>query len=773
MTAPRQIATLWIGGQLSWLEQLCLRSFVTRGHGITLYAYQDVQGVPEGVDLRDGREIIDTDDFIKYEKKDSFALFADYFRIVLTDRRPHVLWVDTDVYCVAPPDYPAGHVFGLESPSRINNAVLGLAPGSDLQRSLLEFMSDREPIPDFLPRRLREEYREAQTQGTPVHVSRMPWGVWGPMAITHFAKQHGVTDQAHPQDAFYPVHFRDKGDFLEQPETVWRKLTERTTALHLWASNKRALGGQYNGLAPAHSFLDMLCRAEGIDPAASPIVERGRLRYDANQVQGAAIPAAAPPPTPASMNPASINQAEDFSAVIAALDLDDVTQMADVGGTAPGLCLALFHRFDCDLNCFDMVAGGTFSDQTSPSAQAWYDSLRAANVPAARLRIVQNLDDVTPQDVIATLDGFGVRHKIAALAPMLDKALPVGSRLILDIRKGSGAFPFLRARGNANTVSEGQVDGRQQFRVVLSAEPSSTTAQTAPKQDTSNKNSWASIATDLAGPQGWFREGENHSFLHVPRGDTLVVTFDNLDIAMEKRDDRRPWGWSFIEQQGWSALGVMAGGWTWFRDPFVSDTFDELRESGFFEKFLRVVFYGASMGGYGATAFSAACPGAHVVAISPQSTLDKTIVPWEARYKVAWGQDFSGPYGDAALSSQSAASVNLLYDPYVKADAAHAARFEGQNVTRWRCPLLGHRLGSSLNQMGVLKDVVYQAVEGSLTPDAFRQLLRARREFPRYQRELANLALERNHEALALRVADHVLSTRDDRFFRQLRARLN
>lgn len=26
------IATLWIGSELSWLEQLCLRSFVDAGH---------------------------------------------------------------------------------------------------------------------------------------------------------------------------------------------------------------------------------------------------------------------------------------------------------------------------------------------------------------------------------------------------------------------------------------------------------------------------------------------------------------------------------------------------------------------------------------------------------------------------------------------------------------------------------------------------------------------------------------------------------------------
>lgn len=67
MSQKRPVATLWIGGKLSWLEQVSLASFVSRGDGITLYTYGDVTGVPPGVEVRDGREIIDTDDFIKYD----------------------------------------------------------------------------------------------------------------------------------------------------------------------------------------------------------------------------------------------------------------------------------------------------------------------------------------------------------------------------------------------------------------------------------------------------------------------------------------------------------------------------------------------------------------------------------------------------------------------------------------------------------------------------------------------------------------------------------
>lgn len=143
----------------------------------------------------------------------------------------------------------------------------------------------------------------------------------------------------------------------------------------------------------------------------------------------------------------------------------------------------------------------------------------------------------------------------------------------------------------------------------------------------------------------------------MPRGPALVVTFDNLELALEKREGRRPRGFDVIARNGWSMLGVMTVGWTWFRDPAVAGEFGRLATSGFFARFERVVFCGASMGGYGAAAYSAAVPGATVVAISPQSTLDPRLVPWETRYgRVARTRNFTGRYGDAAEASRAAAA---------------------------------------------------------------------------------------------------------------------
>lgn len=728
MVRKREVGTLWIGGSLSWMEQLCLKSFVDQGQQITLFSYEDIPNVPEGVIRRDGREIIDTEDFIKYEKKDSFALFADLFRLHMIHQCPGMIWVDTDVYCHRPMDYDSDYVLGFELPGaqRVNNAVLGLPSDSVLLADMLAYTADRFAVPPFVKRSVQAEYRAAAAAGAPVHVSQQPWGVWGPMMVTHFVHQHGLADKVQPLDAFYPVTFPDRLKFLRRASVVEGFLTRHTTALHLWASNKRELGLRHNGVPPEGSYLQMLVQKHAIRPEAAPIKGRGKHVFDAGLIE--------------------------------ALAAGEVQSFADIGGTAQGLALAAQAKWECTLYLVDLDAQGVFPETPSDWVAPYRAFLAAQGVPESRVVVVTKARDLRPYDVVANLTGFGDINKIKHLAPVLEACFHADSRMVLDIRKGSGAYPFLRKYGGCATLTTREDGGVSMTRALFTPNPP------APEPD----DAWGAIAKGLAGDAGFYHLGdEAHSFLFVPRSpDVLVVTFDNLDIAMTKRADRRPWGFEFIEKQGWSMLGVMAGGWTWYRNPWVSAEFDRLRDEGFFARFKRVVFYGASMGGYAAAAFSSACPGADVVVISPQSTVDKAVVPWETRYSTVWNRDFTGPYGDAALVSAAARRVSILYDPYEPLDAAHAARFTAPNVVKLRTPLLGHRLGSSLHQMGILTPIILAALDGSLTEAEFYTRLRARKAFPRYQRELFDRALRRGHTHLARQMGKWVLARGENRHIR-------
>ncbi len=285
--------------------------------------------------------------------------------------------------------------------------------------------------------------------------------------------------------------------------------------------------------------------------------------------------------------------------------------------------------------------------------------------------------------------------------------------------------------------------------------------------DGMDRDAWDNELQAMGDKYGFFEKiGDDHSALFVKSGKTLIVTFENLDHVYE-HGNRLPWGFGFVQKQGWSILGMMAHDWSWYRDEDVYAFFDRLKKEKFFDQFDKVVFYGASMGGYGACAFSAACPGASVVAISPQATLDRDLCSWERRYQVAWIRDFSGDYGYAPHMTEKAKNVFILYDPLERPDAMHAALFQGANVKKLKCRFQGHRIASGLIQMGILQPIVSGCVDGTMTTTEFYKLLRARRGFRRYLRDFLLRIDDKKHPLMVARLAEFVLAQGNGPVFRR------
>jgi hypothetical protein len=274
-------------GGAQWLEQLCLKSFVDQGQKITLFSYEDIPNVPAGVIRRDGREIIDTDDFIKYEKKDSFALFADLFRLHMIRPCPGMIWVDTDVYCHRPMDYDSDIVLGFELPGshRVNNAVLGLPADSAILADMLAFTADRFSIAPFLKPALQAEYRAAAKAGSPVHVSAAALGRLGPDDGDAFRACARAGDQVQPLDAFT----------LSPSPTARnscvagggrRDADPHTTALHSGHRTSANLACGLTGCRPRAAIWRIWWKNTASCPSAAPIKGRGKLVFDAGLVDG-------------------------------------------------------------------------------------------------------------------------------------------------------------------------------------------------------------------------------------------------------------------------------------------------------------------------------------------------------------------------------------------------------------------------------------------------------------------------------------------------------
>lgn len=270
----------------------------------------------------------------------------------------------------------------------------------------------------------------------------------------------------------------------------------------------------------------------------------------------------------------------------------------------------------------------------------------------------------------------------------------------------------------------------------------------------------------LSNGESWILETPNHYVRFTSQGGRgiLQVTFDHLNAdRSEDGSMPQPWGQKFAEHNGWSILGVISKKHIWFREEELHDIFDNLKDSGFFVDFARVVFCGGSKGGYGAMAFSSASPGSTVVAFNPQSTLDEKIVSWETRYRV-W--DWQGRYIDGAESVKSANAVYLFYDKYHYLDSKHADRIKGDNVKKIKCNFLGHGILTLFSNMGILKYVMNSLVLGNFSVNEFRRIFRLNRtKVKQFSRNMFDVALDRKHCKMALRICNALKDGPDREYF--------
>ena len=100
-----EVNSFWGGAPLTRLEFLSLTSFVQNGARYNLYSYEDLPDLPEGVTLRDAREILPVERMFHYPagmlNQGSPSGFTNLFRYTLL-QRPGGWWVDTDVCCLRP-----------------------------------------------------------------------------------------------------------------------------------------------------------------------------------------------------------------------------------------------------------------------------------------------------------------------------------------------------------------------------------------------------------------------------------------------------------------------------------------------------------------------------------------------------------------------------------------------------------------------------------------------------------------------------------------------
>lgn len=267
MSADAGFASFW-QGPLNPFAWACLASFPRAGAQLALYSYDPALDAPEGVTLRDAREICPDESWVArmtVAGKPSVATFSDLFRYRMI-RATGACWVDADLICLRAPSF-SGEPYiycrqaDFVSARLVNNAVLRLPPD---EPALAELIATAEAGID----------------------RDLAWGALGPFLLTPTLETHGLYGKAMQPEVCYPV----------APELFWTLFlpsqreqaaqgTAGATLVHLWSEAIRWTGWDFSVAPPPGSWLHDAFDRLG----ALPRFARGSAEDDVSRVMRGAI----------------------------------------------------------------------------------------------------------------------------------------------------------------------------------------------------------------------------------------------------------------------------------------------------------------------------------------------------------------------------------------------------------------------------------------------------------------------------------------------------
>jgi hypothetical protein len=217
------VVSFW-HGPLDRLRQTCLRSQVAAGHKVTVYSFEPLAGLPDGVGNAEAEAILPHafSEKLRPPQPDgtwrdwTTLQFSDFFRMRLMARGAG-LWLDADVLLLKPVEVdPAKPYFAWERPRQLGNSVLYLPSSDAIVLAFEELMQQDELTPDWLALRHRLIFGLRKLRGKSNRLSDIRVAIFGPAALTALAGRAGELGYALPRKSFYAVHAEPKLFFEPQ-----------------------------------------------------------------------------------------------------------------------------------------------------------------------------------------------------------------------------------------------------------------------------------------------------------------------------------------------------------------------------------------------------------------------------------------------------------------------------------------------------------------------------------------------------------------------------
>ncbi len=210
----------------------------------------------------------------------------------------------------------------------------------------------------------------------------------------------------------------------------------------------------------------------------------------------------------------------------------------------------------------------------------------------------------------------------------------------------------------------------------------------------------------------------------------LLITFAGAapNVLVNKIDieiSASPWGFNFIKKQNLNVISFASiESPCWYQSNIFYKFLEELAKQILI--FNERLGYGTSMGGYGVSAYSNTLNLTRVLLLSPISTLDKVLVPFEKRY----GIDEISPTWKGLDAAKINAPCYIVYDNLFRFDKKHAERYK--DLIPLRLPGVGHAIAPSLLIMNIIKNLFDNFIKNKIDTKIFHIDAKKRRKIPRY-----------------------------------------
>ena len=264
MSQSNKVSTLWLKGRIRNIDHVCLASMVANDLDVSLYSYESVSNVPEGIKLKDANEILDLSlldklQCIKKKENNSYqpiVNFSDFFRIFL-QKHEKGLWLDSDMFIFRPFTYDLKEVFfGYEGKGRIGSPVFYLPKDHEIISEYENLIKQDVLMPNWLGFK-RGVIKPFWWKITGQDFSPPDLGItiYGNDGFTRLTKRYSCFNKALDKERFYALTGNETNKlfiehdfnyFFENPNHLgihihrkhWERLPVNKNSFWEWALNK-------------------------------------------------------------------------------------------------------------------------------------------------------------------------------------------------------------------------------------------------------------------------------------------------------------------------------------------------------------------------------------------------------------------------------------------------------------------------------------------------------------------------------------------------------